>query len=212
MKGYFIVIEGLEGAGKSTAIKIVSSILQEQGIINLIFIREPGSTPLAEKLRILIKQGIDGEYFNNKAELLMLYAARVQLTENIIKPALSRGDWVIGDRYDLSSQAYQGGGRGLNINLIRTIRNLVLGNFTPDLTFYLDIPPKIGLQRIFVRGKLDRFEKESLSFFERTRNQYLAIANTDSKIVIIDATQSISKITLSIKTTLHNWLSDKFLL
>lgn len=128
MKNAYIVIEGLEGAGKTTAIKTVVETLNQAGIQDIAFTREPGGTPLAEKLRELIKQGISGEKVTDKAELLMLYAARVQLVENVIKPALAAGKWVVGDRHDLSSQAYQGGGRGIDRQLMQSLRDLVLGN------------------------------------------------------------------------------------
>ena len=128
MKSKFIVIEGLEGAGKTTARDAIVAVLHEQGIDDVVFTREPGGTPLAEQLRVLVKQGIDGEQVTDKAELLMLYAARVQLVENVIKPALARGAWVIGDRHELSSQAYQGGGRGLDAQLMTTLRDAVLGD------------------------------------------------------------------------------------
>ena len=169
MKSKFIVIEGLEGAGKTTAREAVVAVLHEQGIEDVVFTREPGGTPLAEQLRVLVKQGIDGEQVSDKAELLMLYAARVQLVENVIKPALARGAWVVGDRHDLSSQAYQGGGRGLDTQLMTTLRDAVLGDFRPDLTLYLDVTPEIGLQRARARGELDRIEQESRYFFTRTR-------------------------------------------
>ncbi|AKC32129.1 dTMP kinase [Candidatus Pantoea carbekii] len=211
MKNQFIVIEGIEGAGKTTAHEAVIAILHEHGINNLIVTREPGGTPLSEKLRILIKHGVDGETVTDKAELLMLYAARVQLLENVIKPALSRGDWVIGDRHDLSSLAYQVGGRGLDIKLVNTLRNMVLGDFRPDLTLYLDVKPEISLQRILTRSKLDRIEQESLCFFERVRNYYLSLVSGDSKIVIIDAQQSLYEVELSLRKILYNWLAGKHL-
>lgn len=132
---------------------------------NITFTREPGGTPLAEKLRDLIKQGIESDPVTDKAELLMLYAARVQLVETVIKPALARGCWVVGDRHDLSSQAYQGGGRGIDQQLMQSLRTLVLGEFKPSLTLYLDLDPEIGLQRARSRGELDRIEKQSLDFF-----------------------------------------------
>ncbi|WP_343553206.1 dTMP kinase [Pantoea sp.] len=209
MKSKFIVIEGLEGAGKTTARDALVAVLNEQGIHDVVFTREPGGTPLAEQLRVLVKQGIDGEQVTDKAELLMLYAARVQLVENVIKPALARGAWVVGDRHDLSSQAYQGGGRGLDTTLMTTLRNAVLGDFRPDLTLYLDVTPEIGLQRARARGELDRIEQESLRFFERTRERYLALAAQDPSIITIDATQNIDEVTLSLKSALRNWLAGQ---
>lgn len=209
MKSKFIVIEGLEGAGKTTAREAIVAILREQGVEDIVFTREPGGTPLAEQLRVLVKQGIEGEQVTDKAELLMLYAARVQLVDTVIKPALARGAWVIGDRHDLSSQAYQGGGRGLDSALMRTLRDAVLGDFRPDLTLYLDVTPEIGLQRARARGALDRIEQESLRFFERTRERYLALAAEDSTILTVDATQPLDSVTRSIKTTLARWLEQQ---
>jgi len=209
MKSKFIVIEGLEGAGKTTARDAIVAVLHEQGIDDVVFTREPGGTPLAEQLRVLVKQGIDGEQVTDKAELLMLYAARVQLVENVIKPALARGAWVVGDRHDLSSQAYQGGGRGLDTQLMTTLRDAVLGDFRPDLTLYLDVTPEIGLQRARARGELDRIEQESLRFFERTRDRYLALAASDDTILTIDATQNIAEVTLSLKSALQKWLAGQ---
>ena len=204
--GKFIVIEGLEGAGKTTAKEMVVNVLRQHKINDLVFTREPGGTPLAESLRALIKDGVEGEVITDKAELLMLYAARVQLVENIIKPALASGKWVVGDRHDLSSQAYQGGGRGLDTQLMTTLKSTVLGTFKPDLTLYLDISPDVGLQRARQRGALDRIEKESLAFFERTRQRYLELANADDSIVIINAEQSLEEVSCDIHYVLANWL------
>ncbi|MCB5308983.1 dTMP kinase [Yersinia massiliensis] len=206
MNSKFIVIEGLEGAGKTTARDVVVATLRAQGINDIVFTREPGGTPLAEKLRDLIKQGIDGEVLTDKAEVLMLYAARVQLVENVIKPALSRGSWVVGDRHDLSSQAYQGGGRGIDSQLMTSLRDTVLGTFRPDLTLYLDLPPVVGLARARARGELDRIEQESLVFFERTRERYLALAAADPSIKTIDASQPLEKVSESIRRELSQWL------
>ncbi|MBK5142421.1 dTMP kinase [Budviciaceae bacterium BWR-B9] len=208
-KGKFIVIEGLEGAGKTTARDTVVKALRDSGIQNIVFTREPGGTPLAEKLRELVKQGVGDEVLTDKAELLMMYTSRVQLVENVIKPALSRGDWVVGDRHDLSSQAYQGGGRGIDNQLMTTLRDTVLGDFRPDLTLYLDIPPEAGLKRARARGELDRIEKESLGFFERTRQRYLELAQVDPSIVTIDASQPLEKVTANIQTAIHHWLEHR---
>ncbi|WP_264272862.1 dTMP kinase [Duffyella gerundensis] len=209
MKSNFIVIEGLEGAGKTTARDCVVRVLNQHGISDVVFTREPGGTPLAEKLRELVKQGIEGEQVTDKAELLMLYAARVQLVETVIKPALARGAWVIGDRHDLSSQAYQGGGRGLDNQLMASLRATVLGDFQPDLTLYLDVTPEIGLTRARARGALDRIEQESLQFFERTRQRYLELAAGDARIRTIDATQSLEKVTLSLEQAVTRWLAEQ---
>ncbi|WGL97299.1 dTMP kinase [Arsenophonus sp. aPb] len=206
MKSRYIVIEGLEGAGKTTAIKTVVETLAKLGITEIDFTREPGGTPLAEKLRQLIKHGIAEEKVTDKAELLMLYAARIQLIENVIKPALAKGRWVIGDRHDLSSQAYQGGGRGLCAELMKVLRNTILDDFRPDLTLYLDIEPALGLQRARDRGELDRIEKESLDFFKRTRQRYLELAAEDDTIITIDANQSLEEVQKTIHDVLSNWL------
>lgn len=209
MKSKFVVIEGLEGAGKTTARNTIVSVLNQHGITDIVFTREPGGTPLAEKLRTLFKQGTEGELPTVKAEVLMLYAARVQLVETVIKPALVRGAWVIGDRHDLSSQAYQGGGRGIDPQLMTTLRDTVLGDFRPDLTLYLDLPPLIGLQRARTRGELDRIERETLPFFERTRARYLELAAQDQRIITVDAAQSLEQVTSDIQQVLTHWLQQQ---
>lgn len=209
MTGKFIVIEGLEGAGKTTARQVIVDTLRENGITDLVYTREPGGTPLAEKLRTLIKGGIDGETVTDKAEVLMLYAARIQLVDNVIKPALARGQWVIGDRHDLSSQAYQGGGRGIDRKLMESLRDTVLGDFYPDFTLYLDLSPETGLARARSRGELDRIEQESLDFFRRTRARYLELAESDPRIVTVDASQSMDNVHQSIRTAVLNWLAQQ---
>ena len=206
MTGKFIVIEGLEGAGKTTAINTVARILKQHHICDLQFTREPGGTPIAEALRNIIKNGLDNEPLTDKAELLMLYAARIQLVDNVIKPALKMGKWVIGDRHDLSTQAYQGGGRQIDKIFIETLQAQVLGDFKPDLTLYLDIVPELGLMRARSRGQLDRIEQQSLPFFERIRQRYLQLAERDNTIVTIDANKSIEEVTTQIETILNSWL------
>ncbi|EXJ31717.1 thymidylate kinase [Vibrio parahaemolyticus VPTS-2009] len=207
MKANFIVVEGLEGAGKSTAIKTVLDTLKQAGIENIVNTREPGGTPLAEKMRALVKEEHEGEELKDMTELLLLYAARVQLVENVIKPALANGQWVVGDRHDLSSQAYQGGGRQIDASLMKNLRDTTLGDFKPAFTLYMDIDPRIGLERARSRGELDRIEKMDISFFERTRERYLEIANADPSIVVINAEQSIEEVSRDIQDALNEWLS-----
>ncbi len=202
MSGKFIVIEGLEGAGKSTAISYVLEFLSGKGIDDIVTTREPGGTPLAEKMRAIVKE-VHEEHLTIQAELLLMYAARVQLVENKIKPALDSGAWVVGDRHDLSSQAYQGGGRGINSSLITQIKQAVLGDFKPDLTLYLDIDPSVGLQRARHRGELDRIEQEQLSFFERTRKRYQELTEQDPSIFTVDANQSPEQVKAAIFSILE---------
>lgn len=205
--GKFIVIEGLEGAGKSSAIQVVVDTLQQFGIKDVVFTREPGGTPLAEKLRHLIKHEVE-EPVTDKAELLMLYAARVQLVENVIKPALAQGKWVVGDRHDLSSQAYQGGGRGLDQNLMVTLKSAVLGEFKPDFTLYLDVDAEIGLARARGRGALDRIEQQNLDFFHRTRARYLQLVQQDPQAVLINAEQSIELVSEDIRQAVQKFIEE----
>ncbi|AEB50028.1 dTMP kinase [Aeromonas veronii] len=204
----FIVIEGLEGAGKSSAVRYVTDYLQRHGINRIECTREPGGTPLAERMRAIVKE-VHDERLTIEAELLLMYASRVQLVETRIKPALADGVWVVGDRHDLSSQAYQGGGRGIDAQLIGAIKQAVLGNFKPDLTLYLDIDPALGLQRARHRGELDRIELEQLSFFERTRTRYLELAAKDDSIVVIDAAQTPEQVKAAIERALDHYLSNE---
>lgn len=211
MRSNYIVIEGLEGAGKTTARQLVVETLQSAGIHDMVFTREPGGTVLAEKLRSLVLdiQSTGDEVINDKAEVLMFYAARVQLVETVIKPALARGQWVIGDRHDLSTQAYQGGGRGIDRTMLATLRDAVLGNFRPNLTLYLDVTPEVGLQRARARGELDRIEQESMNFFNRTRARYLELAAADPSIRTVDATQPLDAVARDIRATITQWMAEQ---
>lgn len=211
MRSNYIVIEGLEGAGKTTARNTVVEELARFGIRDPLFTREPGGTVLAEKLRNLVLdlQSTGDEVITRQAELLMFYAARIQLVETVIKPALARGQWVIGDRHDLSTQAYQGGGRGIDQTMLATLRDTVLGDFRPNLTLYLDVEPEIGLQRARARGELDRIEQESLDFFHRTRARYLALAAQDPTIYIIDASQPLPAVEEDIRTVISRWMQEQ---
>lgn len=211
MSSKYIVIEGLEGAGKTTARDVVVETLKELGVGEMIFTREPGGTLLAEKLRSLVLdiRSVGDEVISDKAEVLMFYAARVQLVETVIKPALARGCWVIGDRHDLSTQAYQGGGRGIDQGMLATLRDAVLGDFRPDLTLYLDVTPEVGLKRARARGELDRIEQESLDFFNRTRARYLELAAQDASIRTVDATQPLDDVVRAIRQTVTAWVQEQ---
>jgi dTMP kinase len=204
----FIVIEGLEGAGKSSAVRYVTDYLQAHGVARIECTREPGGTPLAERMRAIVKE-VHDERLTVEAELLLMYASRVQLVETRIKPALVDGIWVVGDRHDLSSQAYQGGGRGIDANLIGAIKRAVLGDFKPDLTLYLDIDPAIGLQRARHRGELDRIELEQIGFFERTRQRYLELAAADDSIQVIDAGLPPAQVKAAIEAALEHYLTSE---
>ena len=203
-----VKIEG--GAGKTTARNVVVETLEQLGIRDMVFTREPGGTQLAEKLRSLVLdiKSVGDEVITDKAEVLMFYAARVQLVETVIKPALANGTWVIGDRHDLSTQAYQGGGRGIDQHMLATLRDAVLGDFRPDLTLYLDVTPEVGLKRARARGELDRIEQESFDFFNRTRARYLELAAQDKSIHTIDATQPLEAVMDAIRTTVTNWVKE----
>ncbi|WP_173919513.1 dTMP kinase [Pseudidiomarina piscicola] len=192
MQGKFIVVEGLEGAGKSSAMASLVSHLQAKSIATLT-VREPGGTPLAEALRDLVKQNWE-EQLSAETELLLMYASRVQLVKNVIQPALAEGKWVIADRHDLSSRAYQGGGRELGDAKLQSLKQLVLGDFQPDLTLLLDLDPEVGLQRARERGELDRIEQETVAFFQRTRARYLEIAEQERSIHVIDAEQPMATV------------------
>ncbi|MDN3698637.1 dTMP kinase [Vibrio sp. 03-59-1] len=202
----FIVVEGLEGAGKSTAINAILDTLNQFGVDQIVNTREPGGTVLAEKMRSLVKEEHDGEVLQDMTELLLMYAARVQLVENVIKPALNAGNWVVGDRHDMSSQAYQGGGRQIARSTMENLRETTLKGFKPDLTLYLDLDPRVGLERARGRGELDRIEKMDISFFDRTRERYLEIAASDDSVFVINAEQEIANVAKDIKVTLITWL------
>lgn len=206
MSGKFIVVEGLEGAGKSSAMECVRSYLEKTGK-SVICTREPGGTPMAEAIRDCVKHDWQ-ETVTQEAELLLMYAARVQLLANVIKPNLLLGKWVVGDRHDLSTQAYQGGGRGISNLKLDALRKLALEGFSADFTLYLDVDPQVGLSRARGRGALDRIELEDISFFERTRERYLELANSSDAIVVINSMQPIENVQKDIVTQLAKLLSE----
>ncbi len=205
MRGLFITLEGTEGAGKSSMIPVVKRVLEESGR-QVVCVREPGGTPIAEKIREILKTPAD-EKLNDKAELLLMYAARAQLVETVIRPTLAKGVDVISDRHDLSTIAYQGGGRKIPLSLIDKARQVALGDFHPDLTILMDIDPYVGMQRAKGRGALDRFEQEQMAFFERVRNTYLDCAKNDASIVVVNAALDLKTVTYQVESVVKGVLA-----
>ena len=161
---------------------------------------------MAEAIRECVKHDWD-ETVSEETELLLMYAARVQLLTNKIFPSLDAGAWVVGDRHDLSSQAYQGGGRGVSETTMAAISDISLKGFKPDLTIYLDVEPAVGLERARGRGELDRIEQAGLAFFERTRAKYLSLAEQDESIVVISAMQSMEKVHRDVIATISDYVT-----
>ncbi|SRR5574344_106225 len=203
-QGLFITLEGTEGSGKSTQIVVIKNYLQSKGR-KVITVREPGGTPIAEDIRNLLKTPRKDDDMCDTAELLLMYAARAQLVQTFIKPKLEQGFDVICDRHDLSTIAYQGGGRGMDMDAINSIRKVVLGDFKPNLTLLLDVDPVAGMQRAKARGELDRFEQSQMDFFERVRNTYLECAKQDPEhIVLINGQDPIEIVSTNVIKALDN--------
>ncbi|QCI21073.1 dTMP kinase [Buchnera aphidicola (Hyperomyzus lactucae)] len=209
IKNKFIVIEGLEGAGKTYACICIKNILKKYNITNILSVRQPGSTPIAEEIRNLTKKKFKNDNLIKETELLLMYAARLQLVEKKIKPALENGMWVISDRHDLSSLAYQGGGLGIKKKIITQLHSLFFENLIPDLTVYLDVSPKIGLSRAYNRDPLDQIESRSLEFFRKTRKSYLKSIQLNKNTIKINANLNIKIVTHNITKKILNWLNKQ---
>ncbi len=207
MTGRFITIEGGEGAGKSTAQAFLAEMLTAQGI-SVVQTREPGGTPLAEAIRRNLLS-IDEEAPVEMAELLLVFAARAQHLAKVIEPALARGEWVLCDRFTDATYAYQGAGRGMSVEQINKLEELVQGDRRPDTVLLMDMPPEIGLQRAKARGALDRFEQEAQAFFERVREGYLLRAKLDpERYVIVDAAEPLPKVQNTLSSVAARWFDD----
>ncbi len=192
--GKFITLEGIEGMGKTTQLNVIADYLKQKNI-PVMTTREPGGTPIAEALRKIVLTDTS-ESIASKTELLLFYAARLQHYENLIKPALEKGTWVISDRFYDATFAYQGGGRELGFEMILPLHHWVLGEFSPDLTFLFDGPAELSIARIQARNlehkiQNDRIEKEKGDFFERIRQAYLALARQQPKrFCVLDSAKS----------------------
>ena len=200
-RGKFITIDGVEGAGKSTQIDFIRDYLSNKGI-NVILTREPGGTELGEKIRELLLSP-ETKSMHSETELLLMFAARNEHIHRKIMPALAQGDWVLSDRFTDASYAYQGGGRGLDINRIAQLEQWVLQDFTPDMTLLLDVPVELGMSRIESRGKKDRIELEAMDFFNRVRESYIDRSKQfPDRIKLIDSSQTVEFTTQQIKAVL----------
>ncbi|WP_343190163.1 dTMP kinase [Buchnera aphidicola (Mollitrichosiphum nigrofasciatum)] len=204
--GKFIVLEGIDGSGKTNAIQFIKNLLEKQDIPKIITVREPGSTLLSEKIRKIIKYNFYEEKISTRTELLLMCAARVQVVENIIKPALKNGNWVLGDRHVLSTLAYQGGKNGKNQDLIKKIHKKIFKNFYPNLTIYLDVNPKLSMKRIINRKNKDRIEKKKKKFFLQTHENYLRETKNIKNIITINANFEINIVHKLIKEKLLFWV------
>lgn len=199
MSGYFITLEGGEGAGKSTAMETIREWLVDSGKA-FVFTREPGGTPPAEKIRELLLDPATGE-LAPLTELLLMFAARNENLEQVIRPALAAGKVVVSDRFTDASMAYQGGGRGLGRMPVEHLAELVHGDLVPDLTLLLDVPVDIGLQRIGTRRSgPDRFEQTRPEFLERVRSTYLEQAEREpERFAVIDASLGLDEVSEQIR-------------
>lgn len=204
-QGRFISMEGGEGAGKSTMMARMAGWLESKGH-RVIRTREPGGTVLAEKIRAIL---LDDEHLTlcSQAELLLLFASRAQHLDELIRPALARGETVLCDRFTDATWAYQGGGRQLPASLIASLEQMVHGDLQPDLTLLLDLPVEVGLERASRRGAADRFEQESVLFFERVRQAYLDRAEVHAnRFAVIDAALEPEQVWAQIQSVLERRL------
>lgn len=202
MRGVFITFEGAEGVGKTTQIARATAHLRTRGIEPLVT-REPGGTPLAEKLRALVLDPAQGPV-GPAAELLLMFAARASHVADVVRPALEAGRCVLCDRFTDATEAYQGGGRGLNKDWIRALAGIAHPGLSPDLTILFDVPAMVANARLAGRGAgQDRIEAEDAAFFERVRAAYLAIAGREPKRVrVVDATRPESEVAASVAALL----------
>lgn len=191
-KSYFISFEGIDGSGKSTQAKLLIERLNSNSI-ETCFVREPGGTKISEEIRNILLDD-RAEEMSSRTEALLMCASRAQLTKNIITPELQAGKWVIADRYSDSTLAYQGGGRGIDLDWLVRLNNFATFGIEPDVTFYIDVDPNIGLQR---RKNIsaDRIESAGLEFQNEIRNKYLEIIdNFSNRCVLVDGKLSIKEI------------------
>ena len=205
--GKFITVEGIEGVGKSTNIEFLAALIEEKGL-KVIRTREPGGTPMAERIRSLLLEHGE-EPMTDIAELLLFFASRSLHIQNAIKPALQAGQWVVCDRFTDASRAYQGDGRGLNQDPINTLANWVQEDLQPDMTVLLDAPAEVGMDRAGRRGAADRLEIEKTDFYARVREGYLALAKSEPhRFIVIDASRPLSQVQVDFAENITELLSN----
>ncbi len=203
--GRFITIEGTEGVGKSTNIEFIDAFLKERGI-DLCLTREPGGTPLAEEIRELLLAPRE-EAMCDDAEILLVFAARAQHINQVIRPKLENGQWVLSDRFTDATFAYQGAGRGICWDRIQQLETYVQGELRPNLTLLLDMPVELGMERAKLRSAPDRFEQEKQAFFEKVRQGYHHRMRAEpDRFALIDASQSLPRVQAQIATALEKHL------
>jgi dTMP kinase len=201
-QGRFITFEGIDGAGKSTHIGYVTALLKAAGK-TVVSTREPGGTPLGEKLRDLVLH----EQMHLETEALLMFASRREHVAQVIEPALARGVWVLSDRFTDASFAYQGGGRRLDCAKLDALEQWVHPHLQPDITLLFDVPLDVARARLDATRTLDRFEAEQADFFARVRDEYLRRAATSGgRIVVIDSTQAIDDVRAALRSALEKWL------
>ena len=203
--GCFVTVEGVEGAGKTTQLAFMRAYLERVGC-RVTPTREPGGTPLGEEIRsLLLGHRHDGMAM--AAETLLMFAARAEHLERVIRPALAAGHWVLCDRFTDATYAYQGGGRGLPLERIAILENWAQGELRPDLTLLFDLPVAVGLARAERRGAADRFEREEMAFFERVRAVYLERASrSPNRYRIVNADRPVEAVRAEVAAILAGWL------
>jgi dTMP kinase len=207
MSGKFITVEGIEGVGKSTNIDFLSSIIEAKGV-SVLRTREPGGTPMAERIRHMLLEHGD-EPLPDIAELLLFFASRSVHIDNKIRPALAAGQWVVCDRFTDASRAYQGYGRGLSLDRINILAEWVQEDLRPDLTIILDAPAEVAMERTEKRGEADRLDSEEAGFYRRVRDGYLELAAAEpDRFAVVDASQELEQVQAAIAAEINRLLSN----
>lgn len=202
MRGRFITLEGIDGAGKSTQIDVIADRLRAHGA-DLVITREPGGTAVGEALRNVVLH----QPMTARTETLVIFAARAEHVATVVEPALAAGRWVLCDRFTDATFAYQGGGRGVSDADITVLEQWVHAALQPDLTLLFDVPPEVAARRLAASREADRFEREQAAFFTRVRDAYAARARRHpQRFVLIDGTRDPSHVRAQVETQLANWL------